>query len=325
MILKGEATNIIELKEFLLKHKLIENYDEIRAIDAQKQGNMNACLQVYTTNGNFFLKQSFPFVAKYPQIAAPLNRVNTEFDFYDIISKNKPLSSNMPQLLAFDTQENILVLAKLEIEKDLNDIYLLGSQNLVEVGPLVHYLSLLHNTPFATFKGNIELLALNHFHIFVFPFQANEGFDLDTIQDGLRNIAQNIWQNKLLKNEIYQLGQLYLNPQKQQLIHGDFHFGSVLLTSQGIKVIDPEFATIGQPEFDLGVLMAHFEIAGYNEKAAIKANYFSKKPIDWKLCDKFAAVEILRRLLGVAQINTQLTFNQKHTLIQKSIQTILLK
>lgn len=323
MILKGIETNIAELKEFLLKHKLIEYLSEISSIDAQKQGNMNACLQVYTNKGNFFLKQSFPFVAKYPQIVAPLNRVNTEFHFYDIISKNVPLASTMPQLLAFDVQENILVLAYLEVQKDLNNIYLQGSQNLVEVEPLVQYLSLLHHTPFAQFKGNNELLALNHFHIFVFPFQANEGFDLDTIQTGLGNLAKAIWQNEALKHEIHHLGKLYLNPKKQQLIHGDFHFGSVILTSQGIKVIDPEFANIGQPEFDLGVLIAHFEMAGYNKKVEIKANYKSEKPIDWELCDKFAAVEILRRLLGVAQINTSLSFNEKQSIIQKSIQTIL--
>lgn len=44
----------------------------------------------------------------------------------------------------------------------------------------------------------------------------------------------------------------------QALIHGDLHTGSVMVTEEDTRVIDPEFAFVGPMAFDVGAVIANF-------------------------------------------------------------------
>ncbi|GMA64235.1 phosphotransferase [Alicyclobacillus fastidiosus] len=48
-----------------------------------------------------------------------------------------------------------------------------------------------------------------------------------------------------------------MNHDAQALIHGDLHTGSIMVTNQDTKVIDPEFAFYGPMGFDIGLLFAN--------------------------------------------------------------------
>ena len=47
----------------------------------------------------------------------------------------------------------------------------------------------------------------------------------------------------------------------QTLLHGDLHSGSVMVTEDDTRVIDPEFAFYGPMGFDIGALLANYLIA----------------------------------------------------------------
>ena len=58
------------------------------------------------------------------------------------------------------------------------------------------------------------------------------------------------------------VGDIYLSDDGGVLLHGDYYPGSWLKTDAGFRVIDPEFCFLGPPEFDLGVLAAHWIFCG---------------------------------------------------------------
>mgnify|MGYP001812802953 FL=1 len=72
----------------------------------------------------------------------------------------------------------------------------------------------------------------------------------------------------------------------------------------GVIIIDPEFAFPGPPEFDVGVLMAHLTMAGLAqaEVMMLMRSYVTPPGFSYPLALAFAGIEIIRRLLGVAQL-----------------------
>ncbi len=89
------------------------------------------------------------------------------------------------------------------------------------------------------------------------------------------------------------------------LLHGDYYPGSWLAhPRKGVMIIDPEFAFVGPPEFDVGVLLAHLLMAGYEQPEIVMqlGNYCSPPRFSQLLAWAFAGMEVIRRLLGVAQL-----------------------
>jgi len=91
------------------------------------------------------------------------------------------------------------------------------------------------------------------------------------------------------------------------LVHGDFFPGSWLEVDDDIKVIDPEFCYYGDAEFDLGVCLAHLRMAnqGFDYAKILLAAYTGRNmepQFNMELATRYAAVEIMRRILGVAQL-----------------------
>ena len=70
---------------------------------------------------------------------------------------------------------------------------------------------------------------------------ADNGFDLNTIQNGLQELSLKYKDNEQLKRTVEKLGKLYLGIGRT-LVHGDYYPGSWLKTKTGVKIIDPEFS-----------------------------------------------------------------------------------
>ena len=92
-----------------------------------------------------------------------------------------------------------------------------------------------------------------------------------------------------VKEEIYQDEELCyeaallkegFQSDRQCLIHGDLHSGSIFLTKEDTKVLDPEFAIMGPAGYDLGNVAAHLIFAYvnclYTEKDEEKKEIFTK-------------------------------------------------
>jgi 5-methylthioribose kinase len=183
----------------------------------------------------------------------------------------------------------------------------------------IDFLRVLHDLPLSTFPQNLAMRKLNHEHIFHFPFASDNGLDLNAIQKGLLEIAIPFRQNSILKNKISKIGDIYL-AQGRSLLHGDFYPGSWLNTEDGLKIIDPEFAFHGPPEFDLGVMMAHMLLAQQNKRTLKRLWKLYQAPanFDTGLLSSFAGIEIMRRLIGIAQLPLSLSIAEKINLMARA-------
>ena len=64
----------------------------------------------------------------------------------------------------------------------------------------------------------------------------------------------------------------------EALIHGDLHTGSIMVTAEDTRVIDPEFAFIGPMGFDVGavignLLLAYFAQGGHEAAPGARDAY----------------------------------------------------
>lgn len=318
-----------ELANYLKKQGWLAPSETIVSVEKPGEGNMNFTLRVDTGSRSFIVKQSRDYVEKYPQVAAPVTRALREAEFYEVTAGYTDLNTLMPKLLGVDAQNNVLQLEDLGDGQDYTCLYK-KDQNISkeDLKDLINYLAQLHTQVHRdnTEKelANREMRKLNHEHIFIYPFVNDNGLNLDDILLGLEAIAQPFKNDSLLKEKITALGNRYLED-GSVLLHGDYFPGSWLKTKGGIKIIDPEFCFFGTPEFELGVTLAHLKLAEQSQELidyAIK-KYTSQADLDMELCQKFTAVEILRRILGLAQLPLELDLAVRHKLLQEAQKVIL--
>ena len=311
-----DAEDPAGVSTFLEKRRWLEPGESLVSVKVAGQGNMNYLVRVTTSLRTFILKQSRPWVEKYSEIAAPFDRAVVEARFYTRVA-GTPAAEFMPKFHWVDEESRILCLEDLGTLGDCSILYEGVPLSERRQRQLYRFLSFLHanHSPLE----NREMSRLNHFHIFVYPFQMENNLDLDGITPGLQRLAGTIKTNDGLRERIHELGQLYLSG-GNSLLHGDFFPGSWLRTKYGVKVIDPEFGFTGPREFDLGVLSAHFQIAGVAFTAPVsETHYAHSHELDHRLVSSFAAVEILRRLLGVAQLPITFDLDRKRSLIEHAV------
>ncbi len=317
-----------ELEQYLRNRGAIAHDEGIVSLGIPGEGNMNCVVRVITQRKQFILKQSRPWVEKYPQIAAPIQRIEIEAAYYRAVQKESNLAKMSPQIHWYDDHHFLLSLEDLGPAADFSHLYR-SSEFLRDdhLSILMQYLNQLHSLgPVDDFPNNLSMRRLNHEHIFHFPFLQDNGMDLDTITLGLADAAEGIKADQILKDRIKRYGEIYLS-EGPSLLHGDFYPGSWLWAKEKIYVIDPEFSFQGAPEFDLGVLIAHLFLS-QQETTMIKT--ITSTYAHWQVCKQewlaaFAGIEILRRLLGVAQLPLALSLTTKQTLIEAAREWIMAK
>jgi len=295
----------------LRKLQWIAPQQTVTGLEIAGAGNMNRTLRVLLADGSLILKQSLPFVARYPDIPAPVERLDVEAAFYRAVGDEPAIAERMPQLIGYDQHNHLLGLQDLGATADFSSHYdLTQDHDPLPTAALLNWLSALHSLPLDGIENpglfaNTRMRELNHAHIFRIPLDSANGLEL---ADELKTVAAQFVQHKRLQQRAAELGELYLAPRPQlpepALLHGDYYPGSWLAADEGIYVIDVEFAFLGPVEFDLGVFMAHCIMTGTDPDAVpgIVSDYHGGDGFNLQLAQAFAGMEIIRRLLGVAQL-----------------------
>ena len=291
----------------------IEPDDTLEALQRAGEGNMNRTLRARCRKRSLILKQSVPYVAKYPSIAAPPERIAVEAAFYAATQTSTALIARLPNVLGFDPANRLLALQDLGTASDLTVCYAdPAAISPAQRAALLDWLGRLHTHHLGRVDpilANRAMRELNHAHIFEIPLQENNGVDLDAVTPGLAAVAHELRRDESLHSHMQALGEIYLgraaHASAPALLHGDYYPGSWLADgADGVFVIDPEFAFVGAAEFDVGVLIAHFTFAriSQDELAAALAHYRAPQGFSLPLALAFAGAEVIRRLLGVAQL-----------------------
>jgi 5-methylthioribose kinase len=324
--------DVTGLQAYLVERGLAQTGEAVTA-ELAGEGNMNCVVRVLLPHRSLILKQARPWVEKYPSIAAPIERAASEARFYRLVTRDSLVAAMMPRLLDFDEKSALLVMEDLFAAEPLLDCYkgscAFGQQQLNQ---LAQYASALHSLVIPPNEReafrNAAMRRLNYEHIFDIPLRQDGALSamLERITPGLDRVADDLRQDSNYCDIARRLGDRYLRHEGPSLIHGDLFPGSLLQTGSGeLRVIDPEFCFCGDPEFDIGVFYAHLMLSGHSEdalswwlQAALEDRNYSDS-----LVFQYAGVEIMRRILGVAQLPVHLSLEAKRRLLEQSRAMIL--
>jgi len=217
-------------------------------VEAVADSNMNAVMRVRQSQRSVIVKQARPWVAKYPQIPAPLERAAFEANFFASIAGDPLLVAHMPRLIAHDADAHALILSDCGQAGDFRDLYTGASLTFAELESLAGYLRRLHALPLdpATLPHlqNKAMRALNAEHLFEVPLAADNPVDLDAITPGLAAEAQQMRADEPLRQAIRWANQLYaLADTPQALLHGAFFPGSLSSTRSSASSAGPPLTT----------------------------------------------------------------------------------
>ena len=324
--------DVTSLQDYLVERGFARA-DEAVIAELAGEGNMNCVIRVRLADRSLILKQARPWVEKYPSIAAPVESAASEARFYRFATRDSLVAAMMPRLLDFDEKSALLVMEDLFAAEPLSDCYQ-GSRrfNQRQLNELARYASALHSLVVpanerAAFR-NTAMRRLNHEHIFDLPLRHDGALSemLERITPGLDRVADDLRQDRKYCDIVRTLGDRYLRQDGPRLIHGDLFPGSLLQTGSGeLRIIDPEFSFCGDPEFDIGIFYAHLLLSRHGEDAltwwlqdALKSHEYSDA-----LVFQYAGVEIMRRILGVAQLPVRASLEAKRRLLEQSHAMVL--
>jgi len=316
------------LTAYLRKREWLAPDQTLDSAQPAGEGNMNCTLRISAGKRSLILKQSRPWVEKYPEIEAPWDRVIREARFYSLVKEHPAVANRMPQILWLDPVSRILACEDLGVARDFTDLYQGATLSLEELLSLTSWLNELHSIQYDEQAReslvNRDMRALNYQHIFSFPLYKDNGLNLDNITPGLQAVANALKFDADYIETVTELGRRYLED-GSTLLHGDYFPGSWLRTVDGVRIIDPEFGFFGLAEFDAGVFFGHLHLAG-QESSIIDQflkNYRPPESFDQHLMHQFAGVEIMRRLIGVAQLPLTIGLDQKIALLELSQRLVL--
>jgi len=320
------------LAAHLQEKGLLARGEDIRTVDRAGEGNMNLTLRLVTPHRSLILKQARPWVEKYPQIPAPVDRALVEIEFYEAVASAPEVRRAMPRLLGADRESRLLLLEDLGDSHGFTGLY--GGETLDRgsLEALVTYLVALHASAASGERRRVfenrEMRVLNHEHIFRLPLDPDNGLDLDAFTPGLAEVAAPLRTDAAYVAQVTALGEEYL-ADGDTLVHGDYFPGSWLRAGGGVAVIDPEFCFLGPRAFDVGFMLGHLHLAGQPEEIcdALLSLYVERSGVaDGEIrtrARRFAGVEIMRRLIGVAQLPLACGGERKGELLRLSRALVL--
>jgi 5-methylthioribose kinase len=324
-LLDGGAAGDIEA--YLLERRVVRESELPIGVEPAGDGNMNLTLRVTLADRSVILKQGRPWVEKYDHIAAPWGRTLIEGRFYTLAAGAPGVSMRLPRLLDLDERNQILALEDLGRDGDLSTIYRDGGLATSTLLDLLEWLATLARldvpTTLREALANREMRALNHAHMFVVPLDEHNGLDLDGLTPGLAAAARAVQCDREYTSRVARLGATYLSD-GPCLVHGDFFPGSWIRTAEGVRVIDPEFCFLGSREFDYGIMLGHLALAAERRELAeqVLASATTQR-LDERLVMGFAGTEIMRRLIGVAQLPLACGIDVKRRMLDVSRQLVL--
>ncbi len=114
---------------------------------------------------------------------------------------------------------------------------------------------------------NPELCEITEDLVYTEPYNDYKGRN-DVFAPNLEWVKKELYEDKELKLEVTKLKFEFMN-NAQSLLHGDLHTGSVFITPESTRVIDPEFAFYGPMGYDTGNVIANLIFAWANADATI--------------------------------------------------------
>jgi 5-methylthioribose kinase len=292
-------------------------------VEPAGDGNINWVRRARAAGGrSWIVKQARPALERFPQYQASTERIVFEHRYFALASK-LPEAEICPRIVDFDECERVLVMEDLGSAERLDRALARGAEVTPAAAALGRFLGAMHaattDPALAARFENHEMRGLHGDHIFALPLAEND-FPLSP---ALRAEADRLRRDPGLRRIAEELHRRYREP-RGALLHGDVQAGNVLLTGPGgsrPKLLDAEIAHVGDPAFDLGILVAHLCLPavgrGRGEEAALGAARAAWSAYRDRLQGvrlrgalevssrdvvRYAGIEMLRRTIGAARV-----------------------
>ena len=233
-------------------------------------GNLNLVFIVEGDAGAVVVKQALPYVRLVGE-SWPLPLKRSFFEYHALTRQEARNPGSTPKIFYFDEAQALIVMEFLTPHVILRRALIEGrmpprigrDSGLFLARTLFRGSDLSMETKhrkadLALFAENIELCDITESLVFSDPyFDAKLNRHTSPQLDGL--VAE-LRADRDLKVEAQRLKHLFA-ANAETLLHGDLHTGSIMVTDDDTRVIDPEFAFYGPMAFDVGMLYANFWMA----------------------------------------------------------------
>ncbi len=230
-------------------------------------GNLNLVFIVEGPKGSAIVKQALPYVRLVGD-SWPLPLKRSFFEYQALTRQAMRDPGMVPEIFHFDADQAMIVMEFLsphvilrraliegqQLPKIARDLGLFLARTLFRGSDLCMQTSL-RKADLALFADNVELCDITESLVFSDPyFDAKLNRHTSPQLDG---IVRELRADRDLKVAAQRLKHIFAAT-PETLLHGDFHTGSVMVTPDETRVIDPEFAFYGPMAFDVGMLLANF-------------------------------------------------------------------
>lgn len=230
-------------------------------------GNLNLVFIVEGDAGTVIVKQALPYVRLVGD-SWPLPLKRSFFEYHALSRQAERDPGMVPEILHFDEAQALIVMEFLSPHIILRQALIAG-QRLPRIGSdLGLFLARTlfrgsdlsmptkqRKADLALFADNAELCDITENLVFSDPyFEAKLNRHTSPQLDG---IVAELRADRDMKVVAQKMKHLFA-ANAETLLHGDLHTGSVMVTMDETRVIDPEFAFYGPMAFDVGMLLANF-------------------------------------------------------------------
>jgi 5-methylthioribose kinase len=232
-------------------------------------GNLNLVFIVKGPDGGVAVKQALPYVRLVGE-SWPLPLSRAHYEHMALTEQARLTGGLVPKIHHYDETQALIVMELLEphiimrrgmiqaveYPKFAEDISVFMARTLYFTSDLALTADK-KKALIAAFAGNTALCKITEDLIFTDPYRVAElnrwtspqldGYAARWREDGDLKVAVSRLKLKFLSSA-------------EAMLHGDLHTGSIMLTPEDTRVIDPEFAFMGPMGFDIGAILANFLI-----------------------------------------------------------------
>ena len=255
-------------------------------------GNLNLVFIVKGKAGGVAVKQALPYVRLVGE-SWPLPLSRAHYEHMALTEQARLTGRLVPGILHYDEWQALIVMELLEphiimrrgmiagtvYPKFAGDISTFMARTLFFTSDLA-LTAEKKKAMIAAFAGNTALCKITEDLIFTDPYRVAELNRWTSPQ--LDPYAARWREDGDLKVAVSRLKLKFLSS-AEAMLHGDLHTGSIMLTLENTRVIDPEFAFMGPMGFDVGAIMANFLLNYFSQDGHEKAPGERGPYRDWVL------------------------------------------
>lgn len=237
-------------------------------------GNLNLVFIVEGPAGEACVKQALPYVRLVGE-SWPLELIRAWFEHEASVIQARHAQAQMPEIWHYDERLYLIVMECLTPHVIMRRGMIQGIVYPNFAEQITDYLArTLYFTSdlgmkaedkkamIAAFCGNTELCKITEDLIFTDPYMVHERNRWTSPE--LDDAAAAIRADGPLKAAVSALKLAFLS-EAAALLHGDLHTGSIMVTEDETKVIDPEFAFVGPIGFDVGKLIGNLLMSFFSQ------------------------------------------------------------